>query len=143
MEHEVNNAPIGFLYDKSTVEGNPILRLLKPNNLKGLNSSDRAPRGLFSIPNLPDDHFTRVQVAYVAWAQCWATSYLPTILLNRQKWTEEDPSLNVNDIVYFKMKDSKLKIEWKLGKIDSVKISRDKKVREVNVAYRIMKDNDE
>ena len=94
MEHEVNNAPIGFLYDKSTVEGNPILRLLKPNNLKGLNSSDRAPRGLFSIPNIPDDHFTRVQVAYVAWAQCWATSYLPTILLNRQKWTEEDPSLN-------------------------------------------------
>ena len=141
MEHEVNNIPIGFLFDRSTVEGNPILRLLKPNSLRGFNASDRAPKGLFSIPNLPEDHFTRVQVAYEAWAQCWATSYLPNILLDRQKWTEEDPCVNVNDIVYFKMKDSKLKIEWKLGKVDSVKISRDGKVREVQVAYKIMKED--
>ena len=48
--------------------------------------------------------------------------------------------MQVNDVVYFKLEESPLKNTWKLGKIDSVKLGRDKKVREVNVAYRIMKE---
>ena len=140
MEREVNNIPIGFLFDKTTTGGNPLLRVLRPSTLKGMNASDRAPRGLFTIPDLPEKHFSKVKTAYNAWAQCWATSYLPNILLARQKWTDEDPNLAVNDIVYFKMKDSQLKIDWKIGKVDSVKLGRDGKVREVNVAYKIIKD---
>ena len=116
MEREVNNIPIGFLFDKTTTGGNPLLRVLRPSTLKGMNASDRAPRGLFTIPDLPEKHFSKVKTAYNAWAQCWATSYLPNILLARQKWTDEDPNLAVNDIVYFKMKNSQLKI-------DSVKLS--------------------
>ena len=85
LERGVNNIPIGFLYDKSTVQGNPILRVLKPSSLKGFNASDRAPKGLFSIPNMPKDHFSKVETVYNTWAQCWATSYLPAILLERQK----------------------------------------------------------
>ena len=140
MEREVNSIPIGFLFDQSCVEGNPILRILRPSSLKGLNASDRAPKGLFTVPNLPEDHFSKVQTAYNTWAQCWATSYLPNILLERQKWNSEDPNLQVNDVVYFKLEESPLKNTWKLGKIDSIKLGRDKKVREVNVAYRIMKE---
>ena len=103
------------------------------------NTSDRAPRGLFSIPDLPSQHFSKVEEAYNLWAQCWATSYVP-IILERQKWTQEDPSLSVNDVIYFKLDESAMKADWKIGKVDSVKFGRDGKVREVNVAYKIIKE---
>ena len=46
----------------------------------------------------------------------------------------------VNDIVYFKLKESPLKADWRLGKVDNIKIGRDGKVREANIAYKIFKD---
>ena len=70
MEREVNNIPIGFLYEKSSSAGNPLLRVLRPSSLKGMNASDRAPRGLFTIPDQPEQHFDKVQTAYNLWAQC-------------------------------------------------------------------------
>ena len=139
MEREVNNTPIGFLYEKSAVDGNPLLRVLKPASLKGMNASDRAPRGLFSIPDLPTQHFSKVEEAYNLWVQCWATSYVP-VILERQKWHEEDPNLSVNDIVYFKIVESPMKAEWKIGKVESVRLGRDDKVREVNVSHKIIKE---
>ena len=138
MEREVNNVPIGFLYDKTTVDGNPILRILRPSTLKGMNASDRAPSGLYTIPDLPEEHFNKVQEAYNMWAKCWATSYLP-LILERQKWHGEDPNLAMNDVVFFKLVDSVLKADWRLGKVDTVKIGRDVRVREANIAYKIMK----
>ena len=38
MEREVNSIPIGFLYDKTASGGNPLLRVLKPSSLKGMNT---------------------------------------------------------------------------------------------------------
>ena len=142
IEREINETPIGFLFDKSSTGGNPILRILKPSTLKGMNSSDRAPSGLFSVPDIPEKHFGKVRDCYDLWYRCWSTSYLPLILRN-QKWHEDDEKIAVNDIVYFKLKDSPLKSEWRVGKVDSVKISRDDKIREVNVAYKILKEGKE
>ena len=143
MEREVNETPIGFLYDKSSREGNPVLRILKPSTLKGMNASDRAPRGLFTVPDLPERHFDKVRTAYDMWAKCWATSYLP-MLLERQKWPESDRNLAEGDIVYFKLDDSPLKIDWRVGKVESVQIGRDGASRETNIAYKILKeDSDE
>ena len=140
LEREVNDVPIGFLFDKTSAGGNPILRILRPSSLKGMNASDRAPRGLFIVPDLPHKHFNKVQECYNLWYTCWLTSYLP-LLLKSQKWHEDDESLNVNDIVYFKIKDSPMKAEWRCGKVDSVKLGRDKKIREVNIAYKILKED--
>ena len=138
LEREVNNIPIGFLYDKTKVDGNPLLRVLRPSSLKGMNASDRAPSGLFTIPDLPEDHFNKVQDAYNLWYKCWATSYIP-LVMNRQKWEDEDPSLSVNDVVYFMLDDKVLKPDWRIGKVDTLKLGRDGKVREVNVAYKIIR----
>ena len=104
-----------------------------------MNASDRAPWGLFSIPEQPGQHFKKVEQAYNLWAQCWAISFVP-IILDRQKWRYEDPCLSVNDIVYFKITESPMKAEWRIGKVDSVKLSRDNKAREVTIAYKIMKE---
>ena len=34
-----------------------------------------------------------------------------------------------------------MKAEWRCGKVDSVKLGRDKKIREVNIAYKILKED--
>ena len=140
IERDINDMPIGFLYDQSYTNGNPLLRVLRPSTLKGINSSDRAPRGLFSIPDLPHGHFSKVQEVYDLWAKCWATSYVP-LILSRQKWHEADDNLNPNDIIYFKLEDSLHKPTWRLGKVENVNIGRDGKVRDVTVAYKILKDD--
>ena len=56
--------------------------------------------------------------------------------MERQKWFKEEENLCKNDIVYFKLTDSVLAQDWRLGKVDFVKISRDGKIREVGVSYK-------
>ena len=140
IERDINDMPIGFLYDQSYTNGNPLLRVLRPSTLKGINSSDRAPRGLFSIPDSPHSHFSKVQETYDLWAKCWATSYVP-LILSRQKWHEADDNLHPNDIIYFKLEDSLLKPTWRLRKVENVNLGRDGRVRDVTLAYKILKDD--
>ena len=140
LERKVNDTPIGFLYEKSSKDGNPHLRILRPSSLKGMCSSDRAPSGLFTDPDEPASHFGKVRQCYDVWAEAWATSYVP-LIANRSKWTDEDENLAANDNVYFMLEDKEFKADWRIGKVDSVKIGRDGKVREVNIAYKVMKDD--
>ena len=60
--------------------------------------------------------------------------------MKNQIWNEDDPNLSVNDIVYFKLGESPLKSDLRVGKVDSVQLSRDGKVRQVNIAYKIFKE---
>ena len=92
------------------MDGNPLLRVLRPSSLKGMNASDRAPSGLFSIPVQVDGHFQKVKDTFNLCAQCWDTSYIP-LVMNSQKWSEEDPNLTVNDVIYFMMDDSVMKAD--------------------------------
>ena len=41
-----------------------------------------------------------------------------------------------NDIVYFKLKDSKLAQSWLIGKVEFIDVSKDGKVRTVGVSYK-------
>ena len=61
LHYFLNDVPIGFLFDKTSAGGNPILRILKPSGLKGMNMSDRAPKGLFVVPDLPQKYFGKVK----------------------------------------------------------------------------------
>ena len=56
---------------------NPLLRVLTPSLLKNSTFTDRAPRGLFSIPNSPSDLSNDIIKIYNMWFQIWNTSYLP------------------------------------------------------------------
>ena len=140
IEHEANEVPIGYLYDRSYGEGNPVLRILRPNSLKGFGLTDRAPKGLFTIPNSPKDLMKKIEGLYDSWYQCWATSFVP-LLLDRPKWKTEFDNLKQNDVIYFKILDSPLGATSKLGKVDQVKVGRDGCVREILVAYKIMDEN--
>ena len=140
IEHEVNDIPIGYLLDRRFNDGNPVLRMLRPNSLKGFGLTDRAQKGIFNIPNSPVDLMDRIKRLYDSWYMCWATSYIP-MLLERQKWKLESKNLEPNDVIYFKMLESPLGAAWKLGKVEQVYIGKDGFVRDVLVAYKIMEDD--
>ena len=138
VEREVNNIPLGFLYHQGT--GNPLLRVLCPSLLKNSTFSDRAPKGLFSIPNSPESLMTKIEDTYNLWFQIWNIDYIPLIML-RQKWYDRSENLTENDLVYFKMTDTPLSADWRLGKVEYTKIGRDGCIREVGISYSIMEED--
>merc|ERR1719431_1906181 len=76
------------------------------------------------------------------WFQLWNTTYLP-LDMDRPKWHIEEENLQTNDLVYFKLTDSKLSSDWKIGKVEYVKIGRDGKVREVGIAFKNMDEEED
>ena len=140
IEREVNSVPMGFLYHQGSA--NPLLRILCPNLLKSSTFTDRAPKGLFSIPDSADELITRIETTYNLWFQVWNCEYLP-LVMDRPKWQLEEENLKENDLVYFKLTDSKLAADWRLGKVEFVNNGRDGKVRSVGISYKIMLESDE
>ena len=72
---------------------------------------------------------------YNMWFRIWNTEYVP-LIMDRQKWYKEEENLQPNDVIYFKLTDSPLAADWRLGKVEFVKEGRDGKVREVGIAYK-------
>ena len=135
IENEVNSIPLGYLHHQGSL--NPLMRVLCPSLLKNGTFSDRAPKGLFTIPDSAGDMMDNIVTIYNMWFRLWNTTYLP-LVMDRPKWHIEEENLQTNDLVYFKLTDSKLSADWKVGKVEHVKIGRDGKVREVGIAYKNM-----
>ena len=134
LEHTVNSVPIGF-YHHQTGANSPLLRILTPNNLKAITLSDRAPAGLFSIPNAATDMMNAIEVKYENWYLIWNNIYVP-LILDKQKWHFSQENLKVNDIVYFKLTESEMSADWRIGRIEAVDVGRDGFVRVAKVAYK-------
>ena len=139
IEHEVNSVPLGFLHHQGS--SNPLLRILCPNLLKKCTFTDRAPKGLFSIPNSAEDLMTNIEKTYNTWFQVWNCEYLP-LVMDRPKWNQSEENLKENDIVYFKLTDSKLSADWRFGKIEYAITGRDGNVRSVGISYKTMIEDD-
>ena len=134
IEHSENSIPIGFLNHQSGGQ-NPKLRILTPNSLKLITTSDRAPAGLFEIPHGPADIMDNIKLKYETWYRVWSDEYLP-LIMERQKWHFSQENLKPEDIVYFKLTESKMSADWRFGKVEEVKVGQDGLVREVNISYK-------
>ena len=133
IEREINSVPIGYLHhqtDKST-----LLQVLTPNSLKLNTCSNRSPVGMFMVPDKAGKLITDVHKVYQSWYEVFVTAYIPLIAL-RQKWNVESPNLVESDVVYFKLRDSKLSQQWHIGKVEFVQPSRDGKIRTVGISYK-------
>ena len=60
------------------------------------------------------------------WFRVWNTTYIP-LVMDRQKWFKEEENLKENDIVHFKLTYSPMSPDWLIGKVEFVKLSRDKR----------------
>lgn len=134
IERTVNSVPIGFYHHQSGGL-NPLLRILTPNSLKLITTSDRAPAGLFTIPGNPLDIMENIQLKYEAWYHIWNEQYLP-LIMDKQKWHDMKENLKPDDIVYFKLTESKMSATWIVGKVEEVVVGRDGKVREATISYK-------
>ena len=135
IERQVNDVPLGLL-EQSTRSGN-VLRILTPNMLKMNTRSDRAPKGLLTIPGHASDLIKNVEKGFKLWFQVWNDVYLPRAA-EYKKWHGQKENLCVGDIVLFKLKDSVLASTWKIGKVDAVDIGRDGLVRGADISYKIV-----
>lgn len=65
----------------------------------------------------------------------WQRDYFPTLIV-RQKWHVDKRNVCPGDIVLLQDKDA-LRGQWRLAQVKSVKTSRDDKIRDVIVRYKI------
>ena len=140
LEHTVNSIPIGFLHHQAGGINNK-LRILTPNSLKLITTSDRAPIGVFDIPNSPTQILGNIRMKYEAWYRVWNEEYLP-LIMERQKWHFSRDNFHPGDIIYFKITESKMSAVWKLGKVVEVKVGLDGYVREATVSYKDVSSDD-
>ena len=133
IEHDVNSVPLGYLTHREDCA--QMLRVLTPNFLKLNAGANRSPNTLFSVPEDSSDLTKRMEDAYRTFYKIWNDDYVP-LIANRQKWHTPHENLTENDVIYFKLKDSPLSSKWLIGKVESVTLSKDKKVRKVVVGYR-------
>ena len=51
------------------------------------------------------------------------------LICNRQKWHFHSDNLRPGDVVYFKLTESKMSANWRIGKVEEVKAGQDGYVR--------------
>ena len=134
IERSVNSIPLGYLHHE-TGGMSPLLRILTPNCLKLITNSDRAPVGLFTVPDSAAGIMDNIQEKYEAWYHVWNEQYLP-LVMSRRKWHFHRENMKPGDIIYFKLTESKMSANWRIGKVEEVKLGQDGYVRQVTVAYK-------
>ena len=70
--------------------------------LKLNTSSERAPNGIFSVPDRPQDLMTKIEQTYSLWYKLFSEEMIP-LIADRRKWHFDEQDLVVNDIVFFKL----------------------------------------
>lgn len=90
-----------------------------------------APPGDFNHKDLHKNQFKQVQCLAESFWKRWRQEYLVS-LQKRHKWTDDKPSIQVDDVVL--MKDSQAKWnDWPIGLVVETLPSKDNKVRKVEV----------
>ena len=79
---------------------------------------------------------------YNLWFQIWNTSYVP-LIMDRPKWHTDDDNLRPQDLVFFKLTDSAISADWRLGKVEFTTVGKDGKVRNVGISYKVKSDDDD
>ena len=142
IERTVNSIPIGYLLNQSG-GNNALFRILTPNNLRLITTGDRAPTGIFSIRDRPEDIMENIDEKYRLWYTVWNEHCLP-LIMHGKKWHEESENLVPGDVVYFKLQESAMSESWRTGKVESVKVGADGFGRQVTISYTdISSDNPE
>ena len=133
IERDVNALPIGFL--THTGKESSLSRILTPGMLKLNGMSNRAPSGVFQTPYRATELMDKISKTYSLWYKVWSIVYVPH-MMDRQKWHVSAPNLKVGHIVYFKLTESKMSADWRVGRVEFVKVSDDEVVRTVGIAYK-------
>ena len=110
------------------------LDILTPNRLMLARNNNRCPTGTIEVTGDIGKIIKRNNEIFHTWFKCWLISYVPTLML-QPKWYKSDIDPKVGDIILFLKSDREYDKQYQYGIIIDVKVSRDGKVRQIEVEY--------
>ena len=131
VANSINNLPIAI---GNIVEDLENLDILTPNRLILARNNDRCPMGTLEVT---DDIKKIIQTnneIFNIWFKCWLVSYVPTLMF-QPKWYTSDRDTKIGDVVLFLKSDKQFDKQYQYGIVTGVKVSRDGKIRDIEVEY--------
>ena len=129
--NSINNLPIATRYVTRNVEN---IDLLTPNRLLLARNNDRCPAGPVKVSENIGKILQQHKELYEAWFRAWLISYVPHLMF-QPKWFNSDRDPKVGDVVLFLKSDKEFDKQYQYGVISDLKVSRDGKIRQVEVEY--------
>ena len=137
VANAINNLPIATRYVTRNVEN---IDLLTPNRLLLARNNDRCPAGPVNVSENIGKILQQHKNVYEAWFRAWLISYVPSLMF-QPKWFDTDRDPKVGDVVLFLKSEKEFDKQYQYGIISDLKISRDGKIRQVEVEYQNFAEN--
>ena len=131
VANAINNLPIATRYVTRDVEN---LDLLTPNRLLLARNNDRCPAGPVNISENISKIVKQHKDLYEAWFRAWLISFVPSLMF-QPKWFNSDRDPKIGDVVLFLKSEKTFDRQYQYGIISDLKVSRDGKIRQVEVEY--------
>ena len=131
VANSINNLPLAI---GNLVEGLENLDILTPNRLILARNNNRCPMGTLEVTDDPQKIVQRNNEIRDTWFKCWLVSYVP-LLMSQPKWFKSDRDTKTGDVVLFLKSDKQFDKQYQYGIVANVKVSRDGKIREIEIEY--------
>ena len=131
VANTINNLPICA---GKVSKGLEQLDLITPNRLLLGRNNDRSPVGTITLTDDVGKIITQNNKIFQAWFDAWLTSCVPN-MMHHPKWFKSDVDPKVGDVVIFLKSDKEFEQIYQYGIIVGRKISRDGKIRELEIEY--------
>lgn len=137
VANAINNLPIGIGNSTTGLEN---IDLITPNRLLFARNNNRCPAGTLNISNDLGKLIEQNNKLFQVWFKAWLVSYVPTLMF-QPKWFRSDKDPKVGDVVLFLKSDKEFEKIYQYGIIADLKISRDKRIREIDIEYQNVNEN--
>ena len=137
ISNSINNLPIATRYVTKDIDN---LDLLTPNRLLLARNNDRCPVGQLIVSEDVSKLVNHHNDVYEAWFRTWLVSYVPSLMF-QPKWYKSDSHPKVGDVVLFLKSEKEFDKQYQYGVITDLKVSRDGKIRQVEVEYQNFTEN--
>ena len=137
ISNSINNLPIATRYVSRDVDN---IDLLTPNRLLLARNNDRCPSGSLTVTENVGKMIDQHKNLYEAWFKTWLVSYVPSLMF-QPKWYKSDRHPKIGDVVLFLKSEKEFDKQYQYGIIAGLKVSRDGKIRQVEVEYQNFNEN--
>ena len=131
IANSMNNLPIAL---GNVVDNLENLDILTPNRLLLARNNDRCPIGTLDVSSDLKKIIQANNELFNTWFRCWVISYVPKLMF-QPKWYISDRDTKVGDVVLFLKSDKQFDKQYQYGIVSGVKVSRDGKIREMEIEY--------
>jgi len=133
IANEINNLPLAL---GNLVSNFDSMDLITPNRLLLGRNNERSPVGNMTIVSNSTKIFKSNNNIFNA----WLINHVPK-LMDQPKWYKSDESISIGDIVLFLKLDNLLCSTYQYGIVESTQVSKDGRIRKVEVKYKNSTEN--